>query len=251
LSSRWRLVRARREAVPASVRRFSQRARRRRLRAALPWLVALGVLVVVAVAGVVVYTTPLLGVTEVRVTGTRLVTADQVRAAARVAPGTPLVRVDVTAVAGRVGKLPPVSRVTVGRAWPHALVVRVVERTPRAAVPMGDRYGIVDHSGTVFDWSAGPPAALPVVKLRTPGPHDPATDAALTVLGALPPGLREPMAALVADAPARIRLELRDGRQVIWGDATQNEEKARVALGLLATGRKVTDVSAPSVVTTR
>ncbi|GAA1792242.1 FtsQ-type POTRA domain-containing protein [Planosporangium flavigriseum] len=251
MSSRWRLVRARRDAVPDSVRLFSQRARRRRLRAALPWLVALGAVVLLAIIGAVVYTTPLLGVAGIRVTGARLVTADQVRAAARVAPGTPLVRVDVDVVARRVGGLPPVSRVTVSRSWPRTLVIRVVERTPAAVVPMGDRYAIVDGTGTVFDSAPVPPAGLPVLKLRTPGRDDSATRAALTVLAALPPGLREPMAALVADSPARIRLELRDGRQIVWGDATQNDEKARVALTILGNGQKVTDVSAPSVVTTR
>jgi cell division protein FtsQ len=251
VSSRWRLVRARRDAVPPSVRRFSERARQRRLRAARPWLVALGVLAVLAVVGAVGYATPLFGVADVRVTGARLVTAEDVRAAARVAHGTPLVRVDVAAVARRVGELPPVDRVTVSRAWPRTLLVRVVERTPVAAVPVGDRYAVVDRTGTVFDRSPRPPAALPVLKLRTPGRDDPATRAALAVLAALPPGLRDPMAALVADAPARIRLELRDGRQIVWGDATQNDDKVRVALTLLAGGQKVTDVSAPSVVTTR
>jgi cell division protein FtsQ len=221
------------------------------LRAALPWLIGLGVFAVLALAGAVVCTTPLLGVADIRVTGAHLLTADQVRAAARVAPGTPLVRVDVAGVVRRVGGLPPVSGVTVSRSWPRTLVVRVVERTPLVTVPMGDRYAIVDRTGTVFDWASGPPAGLPVLKLHSPGRDDPATRAALTVLAALPPGLRDPMAALVADAPARIRLELRDGRQVVWGDATQNNDKARVALMLLANGQKVTDVSAPSVVMTR
>jgi cell division protein FtsQ len=59
------------------------------------------------------------------------------------------------------------------------------------------------------------------------------------------------MKALVADAPARIRLELRDGRQVVWGDATQNDIKARVALTLLAGDQQVIDVSAPTVIPTR
>jgi cell division protein FtsQ len=245
------MVRARRAAVPASARRFSQRARRRRLRAALPWLVTLAVLVVGAVAGAVVYTTPLFGVSDLRVVGARLVTADEVRAAARVTPGTPLVRVDVGAVARRVGGLPPVFQVTVSRAWPRTLVVRVVERTPMAAVPVGGRYAVVDRTGTVFDWAPGPPAGLPVLKVKNPGRDDAATRAGLTVLAALPSGLRDPMTALVADGPARIRLELSDGRQIVWGDATQNGDKARVALTLLGSGQKVTDVSAPSVVTTR
>jgi cell division protein FtsQ len=63
--------------------------------------------------------------------------------------------------------------------------------------------------------------------------------------------LREPLVVIAANAPARIRLELRDGRQIIWGDATQNAAKVRVALALLNQNRPVIDVSSPSVIPTR
>src|SRR5262249_32765357 len=181
--SNWRLVRARRDAVPSSVRRFSERARRRRLRAAMPWLITFGTVVVLAAAAAVVYATPLFGVAEVRVTGAQLVTPGEVRSAARVAPGTPLVRVDVAAAGRRVGRLAPVSRATVRGRWPRTLVIRVVERAPAAAVPVPGGYAIVDRAGVVFDREPGRPAALPVLKVGAPGGNDPATRAGLTVLG--------------------------------------------------------------------
>src|SRR5439155_2053078 len=152
---RWRLVRARPDAVPSSVRRFTARARQRRLRAARPWLVALAVLALVGGALAVLYATPLLGVAEVRVVGARLVPPDAVREAAAVRPGTPLARVDLGAVARRVGALPPVARVAVQRSWPDGLVVRVVERVPAAAVPVGGGFAIVDGTGHVFDAAQG------------------------------------------------------------------------------------------------
>lgn len=245
---RWRLVRARRDAVPESVRRFSARARRRRLRAARPWLAFLGTVLVLASAGAIVYATPLLGVAHIRVEGATLVTPDEVRAAAAVAPGTPLARVDVAAVGRRVGGLPPVARATVTRSWPDTLVVRVVERTGVAAVPVGGRYAVVDATGVVFRTVAAAPD-LPVVKLARPGPDDATTRAALTVVAALTPQLRDLLVAVVADAPTRIRLDLRGGRAIIWGDATENEDKARVATSLLGRPVTVIDVSAPDVVT--
>jgi cell division protein FtsQ len=251
MSSRWRLVRARRDAVPASVRRFSGRVRRRRLRAALPWLVALGVVALLVAAAGLAYATPLLGVDEIRVSGTRTVTPAEVRAAAQVRRGTPLLRVDVDAVSRQVGTLPAVSRATVVRRWPRALVVRVVERTPVAVVPNGDGYAIVDHTGVVFGWQARRPASLPVLKVNDPDGADPATRAALAVLGVLPAQLKDRLAALTAETPARVRLELSDGRQIIWGDATQDDAKVRVALALLSGDQKVMDVSAPSVIPTR
>jgi cell division protein FtsQ len=251
MSRPWRLVRARRDAVPDSVRLFSQRIRRRRLRAAMPWLIGLGVVAVLLAAAGVVYATPLLGVAEVRVTGTRLISPGEVRAAARVAPGTPLIRVDARAVGRRVGQLPPVARATVTRGWPRTLVVRVVERVPAATVPMGGRYAVVDRTGVVFDWAGQRPPALPVLKVNAPGGNDPTTRAGLTVLGILPAELRDQLVDVVAEAPARIRLELRDGRQIVWGDATQNDAKVRVALALLPGDQPVIDVSAPTVIPTR
>src|SRR5690242_11484792 len=136
----WRLVRARREAVPDSVRRFSERVRQRRLRAALPWLVGLAAAAVLAGAATILLVTPLFGVSDVRVVGARLVTAAEVRAAAHVPPGTPLARVDAAAVSRRVARLAPVATATVIRHWPRTLVVRVVERTAVAVVPAGRRY---------------------------------------------------------------------------------------------------------------
>ena len=50
-------------------------------------------------------------------------------------------------------------------------------------------------------------------------------------------------------APTRISLELTDGRTVVWGDATDNDDKAIVATALLGQPGKTIDVSAPNVVT--
>src|SRR5947207_8186893 len=93
----WRLVRARSDAIPASVRRFNERARQRRWRAARPWLVGAAGLALAGLAGWVVYGTPLLGVREVTVRGASLISADEVRAAARIPAGTPLASLDLGA----------------------------------------------------------------------------------------------------------------------------------------------------------
>src|SRR3954469_22399943 len=91
----WRLVRADTDAVPPSVRRFMARARQRRLRAALPWAVALGVLLVLGGLTWMIYGTPVLGVRDVRVVGAQLLPPEQVRAAVRVPADEPLARVDL------------------------------------------------------------------------------------------------------------------------------------------------------------
>ncbi len=248
---RWRLVRARHDAAPPSVRLFMARARQRRLRAARPWLVALVLVVLVAAGAVVVFATPLLGVARIRVVGAHLVTPDSVRAAAGVAPGTPLARVDLDAVGRRVGRLLPVRRATASRAWPDTLVVRVQERAGLAVVAQPAGFGVLDDSGVVFTAVPARPADLALLRLAAPGPDDPATHAALAVLASLTNELRSRLVELRADAPTRVRLQLAGGREVVWGDATENELKARVATSLLTRPGKVIDVSAPNVPTVR
>ncbi|WP_422732972.1 cell division protein FtsQ/DivIB [Micromonospora sp. WMMD558] len=248
---RWQLVRAGSDAVPASTRRFMARARQRRMRAALPWAVAAGVL---ALAGLVAWTvlgTGLFGVREVRVEGATLVTPVQVRDAAGVADGTPLARVDLAGTARRIGALPAVERAHVIRDWPDALVVRVTERTGVAVVPRGEQFVVVDGAGVVFRTLAERPGGLPLVRLAAPGPGDADTRAALDVLAALTPQLRAELVDVTVEGLARITLNLRGERRVVWGDATRGEDKARVATALLDREAATIDVSAPDVVTFR
>jgi cell division protein FtsQ len=249
---RWRLVRGRGgrftgSAVAGRLRRWRVRARGRG-RPPVRWL---AVAVAVAVlAGWLVWASPLLGLRQVRVTGTEVLTVAQVRTAVEVADGTPLPRVPVAAVAERVAGLAPVERVRVRRSWPDTLVVEVVERTPVAAVPVAGGYRWVDATGLGFH-TVGRPGDLPVLVVADPGPDDRATAAGLVVLASLTPPLLAALAAVRVDGPVRIVLELRDGRTVVWGDESVSEEKARVATALLGEASELIDVSTPEVVVAR
>jgi len=226
-----------------------RRARRRRLRAALPWAVAGGVLAVAGLAVWVVTGTSVFGVRDLRVLGTETLTVVQVRQAAGVPDGTPLARVDLATVRSQVAALPPVDRVTVRRDWPRTLVVEVVERAAAAVVPQDQRFAVVDDGGVVFRVLAERPAGVPLLRVAEPAPDDAETQAGLSVLAALTPQLREELVDVVVDGPAQIKLRLRGGRTVIWGDASQGETKARVASALLGRKGDTIDVSAPEVVT--
>ncbi|GIJ77768.1 cell division protein FtsQ [Micromonospora phaseoli] len=248
---RWQLVRADSDAVPASTRRFMARARRRRMRAALPWAVVGGLVALAGLVAWVLLGTGLFGVREVRVEGAELVTAVQVRDAAGVTDNAPLARIDLAELADRIGALPPVERVTVTRDWPDALVVRLTERTGVAVVPGGEQFVVLDAAGVVFRTVPQRPDGLPLVRLATPGPDDPDTRAGLDVLGVLTPQLREQLVEVTVEGLARISLRLRDDRTVFWGDATRGADKARVATALLDQDAARIDVSAPDVVTFR
>jgi cell division protein FtsQ len=228
-----------------------RRARRRRLRAAVPWAVTASVLTFAGLAAWLVYGSTVLGVKEVRVTGTDVLSPEQVRQVVAVPLDIPMARVDVTAVRQRVEALVEVDRVTVTRQWPGTLVVAVRERVAVAVVPRGKQYVLVDGEGVAYHTVGDRPKDLPFVRLGDPRPEDLATRSAIQVLAALTDELRRQLTELVVEGPARIRLELRDDREIIWGDSTESATKAKVATLLLAREGKTIDVSAPDVVTIR
>ncbi|GGJ85622.1 hypothetical protein GCM10010123_14100 [Pilimelia anulata] len=243
-------MRARTGAVPPSVRRFSRRARRRRLRAAAPWAVVLAVALLAGIAWWAVRNTAVLAIRAVRVTGTVLLDPYDVHTAAAVAVGTPMARLDAAAVRRRVAALPAAGAVEVERDWPGTVRIRVRERTPVAAVPRGREYLWLDGTGVTFH-TDGDAGGVPVVKLTAPGPADPSTRAVLRVLTELPAALADRVRAVLVASPAKITLSMRDGRTVVWGDAADSATKARTALALLRAEHRRIDVSSPDVVSVK
>jgi cell division protein FtsQ len=126
----------------------------------------------------------------------------------------------------------------------------VLERVSVAVVAAPDGFHLVDSAGVVFHTVAARPAGTPLLRVATPGPSDASTRAGLRVLAALTPALRQVLAAVVAETPNRIRLELTTGTVVVWGDADQSETKAAVATALLPRKPTTIDVTAPDVATT-
>src|SRR5215475_3798571 len=235
---RWRLVRAAPAAIPASVRRFNQRARARRVAVAKPWLVAAATLALGGVASWIVFGTSVLGVDHITVRGGGFVSEDAIQRAAGVSPGTPMVTVNLAATARRVETLAAVSRATVRRQWPTTLVIDVTLRTALAAVPLsGGRFVLVDANGVAFRTVDSAPG-LPLIVTTSTDLTDHATAAALDagarVLASLPAELIAQLVRVEAPSDTEVELVLQHGRTVIWGDDTDNEQKARVVLSMLA-----------------
>jgi cell division protein FtsQ len=250
---RWRLVRAAPVAIPASVRRFNQRARQRRIASARPWVIAGGVLALLGVASWLVFGSSVLGVSRIEVRGGGFVSDDAIRQASRVRLGTPMVLLDRGQAARGVEKLAAVKSARVEREWPGTLVVTVTLRTPIAAAPLrGGQFVLVDASGVPFR-TVGSTQGLPMIETSTTdltaAPAAAALRTAAAVLASLPPELTAKLVRIEAPSDIGVRLMLTGGRQIVWGDASDNDQKARAALALLAENGKVIDVSAPSLVT--
>jgi len=249
---RWRLVRATATAIPPSLRRFNSRVRARRLRSARPWLILAGVVLLAGAGAYVALGTSVLGVQRVDIRGAGYVGADAIRTAAAIPADAPLLGLDTGAVARRVERLAPVAHADVSRRLPSTVIIDVRLRVAVATVPIDKHtYVLLDATGVAFRTVSAAPDGLPVVEVARPGPGDPSTVGALRVLAALPSDLRDQLDHITARTPSEIDLLLTDGREIVWGDATDNATKARVAVSLLAHPGTVIDVSAPNLVTVR
>lgn len=230
-------------------------ARRRRARARLKRRLAIAG-IVVAVLGLiggvvwVVWWSPWLVAEEVRVTGTGLLTPEQVTQAAAVPLGGPLVSVDTGSAEARVAeRLLPVATVRVGRAWPHAVTVDVTERTAVLAIPLWGEHVWVSEDGVAFHRTPEAPEGV-VLAQGNVGDRD-VLDALSRVAVALPPEVREQTERLQASTPDSVVLTMRDERRVFWGSAEESDLKVRVLLPLLRVKAGEYDISAPTHPTTR
>ena len=230
--------------------RLAARGRaRRRTRLAVTLSVA-ALLTLLGLAGWLALDTGLLGVQDVRVTGTERLDPAQVRAVAAIPAGTPLARLDTGSVADRLGRLPEVAAVDVVRDWPRSVTIRVRERVPAAVQARGTAYVLVDRSGVVFASVDHRPPGLPVVSAPVDaGP--PALRAALDVLEALPAAVRGSVRQVRAASAEEVVVQLSKGRTVRWGSPDRGARKAAVLAVLVTRKAHVYDVSAPDAPTTR
>lgn len=242
------------QVVPAAARlaakaALERSARRRRVGKRVSLSLAAG-LVVAALAWLLL-ASPLLAVRTVAVSGTALLTPDQVRAAAAVVRGTPLARVDEGGVMRRVASLRAVAEVRVSRSWPSTLRLQVVERRPVAGIVTPRGVTLVDGTGTPFADAATMPAGLVRLQVARPGPTDPTTRAALQVLTDLPTPMRRRVRIVRAVTTSSVTLVLADGRRILWGGVGDTALKLQAAEALLALPGTWYDVSRPAVVTRR
>ncbi|MFC9226299.1 cell division protein FtsQ/DivIB [Streptomyces hygroscopicus] len=248
---------ARRTSPPGPPPRRS--AVRRRLR--LPGrrtllLIAVAVILLGAGAVWLLYGSSWLRAERVRVTGTTVLTAEEVRDAADVSLNTPLVTVDTGAIEHRLReRLPRIAKVGVSRSWPHTISLAVTERRPEAIVEEGGKFHEVDAAGVRFSTVSKRPKGVPLLEMepdRSPSSRHfgPARlrRAAARVVTQLPEKVRRDTRSLRVRSYDSITLELTGGRTVAWGSAERGEAKAKTLTALMKARPDGShfDVTAPS-----
>jgi cell division protein FtsQ len=113
-------------------------------------LATIGVLAAVGIAYVVATSTSVFALERVEVRGAAPEVAREVTAATRNLVGRSLVTIDVDEVEGTLRALPAIAGVSVDRAFPHTLVVKVAPERPVAVVRRGDSSWLATGAGKVI-----------------------------------------------------------------------------------------------------
>ena len=146
--------------------------------------------------------------------------------------GTPLVRADLGKVRDRILAIDAVESVEVSRSWPHTIAIRVVLRTPVAAVEIGGQFHALDADGVVFGDYPKAPTTLPLVETSADAQASVLKQAAL-IATSLPSDLAKSVDHINVATIDEISLSLSGGRTVIWGSSTDSATKADVLTALM------------------
>lgn len=238
----WRAARARRKALRAEIRRFTQRSRRRRIL----WASVIGAVLLLTGGSVAAAYSPLFAVERITVVGATTLDAAAVEAALGDQLGTPLALVDSGEVKAALLAFPLIETYALEAKPPHDLTVRIVERTPIGVIRSDAGYTLVDAAGVALATTGDQPAGQPLLDIDG-GTGSSAFESAGLVVRSLPADLRAALTDVRATTADDVTLTLDSGLTVMWGNSEQSALKARSLSTVLAArpDASTVDVSSP------
>ncbi|WP_223627851.1 FtsQ-type POTRA domain-containing protein [Microbacterium sp. EST19A] len=219
----WRAARARRKALRAEIRRFTQRSRRRRI----IWLSSIGAVILLIGGSVAAAYSPLFAVEKITVAGATTLDPAVLEAALADQLGTPLALVDTSEVKAALLAFPLIETYALEARPPHDLTVRILERTPIGVIRSDAGYTLVDAAGVALATTSDQPEGQPLVDVDG-GVDSPAFESAGLVVRALPADVRAALTGVTATTADDVTLTLSTGLTVVWGSAEESALKAVV-----------------------
>lgn len=238
----WRAARARRKALRAEIRRFTQRSRRRRI---IGWS-AVGVAVALVGGSIAAAYSPLFAVERITVVGASTLDPATLETALAGQIGTPLALVDSSEVKAALLAFPLIETYSVEARPPHELAVRIVERTPVGVIASDAGFTLVDAAGVALSTTAEQPAGQPLLEIDG-GPGSAAFESAGLVVRSLPADVRQQLTAVRATTADDVTLTLGSGLTVVWGSEEESAKKGVLLSRVLAANPDAStiDVSSP------
>lgn len=241
----WRAARARRKALRAEIRRFTQRSRRRRT----IWLSAVGAVVLLIAGSVAAAYSPLFAVEKITVVGAATLDVQEIETALAGQLGRPLALVDESEVKAALVAFPLIETYALEAKPPHELAVRIVERTPIGVLESDAGFTLVDAAGVTLATTPTQPEGQPVLEVSG-GISSDAFESVGLVVRSLPAEVRGLVSKVSATTLDDVTLTLNTGLTVVWGNAEQSVEKAQVLSAAMTANpdARSIDVSSPEVV---
>jgi cell division protein FtsQ len=235
-----RAARERRRYERGEVRRFTRRARNRRI----GWLITGGAFVLLGGMLAIAVYSPLLSLQTITVEGTERLDPATVQDAVADQVGKPLALVDFDEITRALGEFSLIRSYVTETIPPDTLVIHVTEREPVAVRENGKKWDLVDPAGIVVDSTDDRPEGVPILKVNA-ATDSPAFTSAVDVLLALPDDLLAQVHAVSATTADDVTLTLTgDGQKVLWGNADRSELKATALSAIMAKQKEIkeTDV---------
>ncbi|MEV4738295.1 MULTISPECIES: FtsQ-type POTRA domain-containing protein [unclassified Microbacterium] len=241
----WRAARARRKALRAEIRRFTQRSRRRRI----VWLSAVGASVLLIGGSIAAAYSPLFAVERITVVGASTLDASTVESALSDQLGTPLALVDASEVKAALLAFPLIETYALEARPPHDLTVRIVERTPVGVIRSDAGYTLVDAAGVALSTTSDQPAGQPLLDVAG-GTGSAAFESAGLVVRSVPADVRAALTNVSASTQDDVTLTLNSGLTIVWGSADESPLKSEVLTKTLLSspGASTIDVTSPRAV---
>ncbi|MGH3690652.1 MAG: FtsQ-type POTRA domain-containing protein [Microbacterium sp.] len=240
----WRAARARRKALRAEIRRFTQRSRRRRI----IWLSSIGAALLLIGGSIAAAYSPLFAVQKITVAGATTLDPAAIEGALSDQLGTPLALVDSSRVKAALLAFPLIETYALEARPPHDLTVRIVERTPVGVIRSEAGYTLVDAAGVALSTTSDQPAGQPVIDAQG-GVDSEAFRSAGLVVRSLPADVRAGLTGVSASTADDVTLTLSSGLTVVWGSAEKSVLKAAAlsATMIANPGAETIDVTSPDV----
>lgn len=240
----WRAARARRKALRAEIRRFTQRSRRRRI----VWLSGIGAVLLLIGGSAAAAYSPLFAVEKVTVLGAATLDPAVVEAALGDQIGTPLALIDTSEVKAALLAFPLIETYALEANPPHDLTVRIVERTPVGVIRSEAGYTLVDAAGVALATTSDQPAGQPLIEVDG-GVDSAAFESVGLVVRSVPADVRAQLTGVRATTADDVTLTLSSGLTVVWGNADESAVKAAVLAKTMAARPDASsiDVTSPEV----
>lgn len=233
-----RAARERRRFERAEVKRFTRRARNRRVAIAAVG----GIIVTLALLVVTAVYSPILALRTITVDGTARIDAAEIVAAVGDQTGTPLALLDYDRITHDLSAFPLIRSYVTEIVPPDRLIIHVTERQPVGSLQSAAGFDLVDPAGIVLQQSPERVSGVPLIDLAGASSTSPSFTAVVEVLLALPPEVLAQVDSIKATTKDNVTFVLAGvGQAVHWGSADQSVKKAALLAGLI----RITDPAAP------